>query len=173
MKIILYLGAGLVLLVFLVLVIGSLLPRQHVATRSIVLRQSAAAVFATVRDFDALPGWRTGLNRVELLPPANGRVSYREHSKHGAITYEVVEETSAQRLVVRIADASLPFGGTWSFALTPAATGGTNVRITEDGEVKNVIFRFMARFVFGYTSTMETYLTDLARKFGEAAPVQP
>jgi hypothetical protein len=41
--------------------------------------------------------------------------------------------------------------------------------IREDGEVSNVIFRFMSRYVFGQTSTIDSYLTSLAKHFGEEA----
>ena len=44
------------------------------------------------------------------------------------------------------------------------------VWITEDGEIYNVIFRFVARFFMGYNSNIEGYLNGLGRKFGE--PVQ-
>jgi len=33
--------------------------------------------------------------------------------------------------------------------------------------VPNVLFRFMSRFVFGHTATMDTYLQALGRKFNE------
>ena len=68
--------------------------------------------------------------------------------------------------MTRIADRSLPFGGTWTYEIT-AEAGGSALRITEEGEVYNVIFRFMARFVFGYTATMEGVLRDAGRRFGE------
>ena len=42
-----------------------------------------------------------------------------------------------------------------------AAEGGSDLTITEDGEVHNVIFRFMSRFVFGHTATMDTFLNHL------------
>jgi hypothetical protein len=45
------------------------------------------------------------------------------------------------------------------------------VKITEKGEVSNVLFRFMSRYVFGHTSTIDSYLTALAKKFNES--VQP
>jgi hypothetical protein len=47
----------------------------------------------------------------------------------------------------------------------------STLRITEDGEIRNPIFRFVARFFLGYTATMEAYLRDLGRRFGET--VQP
>jgi hypothetical protein len=78
-----------------------------------------------------------------------------------------VERKPGVRLVTRIADRNLPFGGTWTFDIAPTADGGSELRIREDGEIYNVIFRFMARFFFGYTSSIESYLKDLGAKFGQ------
>jgi hypothetical protein len=39
--------------------------------------------------------------------------------------------------------------------------------ITERGQISNPVFRFMARYVFGYHATMQEYLASLGRKFGE------
>jgi hypothetical protein len=58
------------------------------------------------------------------------------------------------------------FGGTWTFEVEPAADG-CNVTITERGEVYNPFFRFMGRFVLGYSGTLNAYLQALARHFGE------
>ena len=49
------------------------------------------------------------------------------------------------------------------------------VRITEDGEIYNPIFRFVSRFVMGYETTMKQYLSSIGRRYTEvpadAAPV--
>ena len=63
-------------------------------------------------------------------------------------------------LVARIADPKLPFGGTWTYRIAPAA-GGSDLTITEDGEVYNVFFRFMSRFVFGHHATMDGFIKHL------------
>ena len=162
-------GGAFALLVVLIALIGALLSREHVATRTATFRQAPAVVFAVVRDFAALPIWRRGISAVELLPAYEGAVSYRENSRHGAVTYVVREERADTRLVVEIADENLPYGGRWIFEFR-ATSSGTELRITEEGFVKNVLFRFLARFVFGHTATLETYLADLAKKFAEPAP---
>jgi hypothetical protein len=46
------------------------------------------------------------------------------------------------------------------------------VTITEDGEVSNALFRFMSRYVFGHTATLDAYLASLARRFGENTTLQ-
>ena len=46
-----------------------------------------------------------------------------------------------------------------------------NVTITEEGRIGNPLFRFMARFVFGYSGTIESYLRALAARYGEEARI--
>jgi hypothetical protein len=68
--------------------------------------------------------------------------------------------------VSQIADKNSPFGGAWIFELSPTSDG-TRLNITERGEIYNPVFRFMSRFVFGYTRTLDTYLGNVAHRFGE------
>ena len=158
--------AVIVLLVAVVALIGSRLPVQHTATRSVVLRQSAPEVYGVIRDFNAAPTWRSDLKSVEVQPQPNGKIHFRENGSQGTVNYEVVEDVPGQRLVTRILDTDLGYSGKWTYAFTPEG-GGTRVSITEDGEVTNVIFRFMSKYVFGHTATMDNYLNSLAKKFGE------
>jgi hypothetical protein len=107
-----------------------------------------------------------------VLPAKDGRKQWWEEDSHNQkVTFELVEDVPSRRLAVRIADPKLPFGGTWTFDIAPAP-GGAELRITEDGEVYNVLFRFMARFIFGYTASIETYLRDIAAKFGDTAVIE-
>jgi hypothetical protein len=74
-----------------------------------------------------------------------------------------------QVLVTRIADETLPFGGTWTWQLEAMPGGGTRVTTTEDGFVKPALFRFLSRFVFGHHTTLRTVQLALAAKFGDDA----
>ncbi len=58
----------------------------------------------------------------------------------------------------------MPFGGTWTYVLVPDVAG-TRLTITEDGEVYNPLFRFLSRFVFSQTATIDTYLRHLEAAF--------
>ena len=101
-----------------------------------------------------------------MLESVDGRVRFREESKDGNVTYELMEESAGRRLVTRIVDRDLGYSGSWTYEFSDAPEG-TRVRITEDGEVSNILFRFVARFVFGHGSTIDTYLLSLGKKFGE------
>ena len=41
---------------------------------------------------------------------------------------------------------------------------GTRLTITERGEIYNVMFRALSKYVFGYTATMESFLKALELK---------
>jgi uncharacterized protein YndB with AHSA1/START domain len=171
MKWILWVFVGLAGFLVLITVIGWLLPKDHVATRQGRYRQPPEAIWKAITDLDAMPSWREGLKGVKHLPDRNGLPAHIEVTNMGEIPMETVEMTPPRKLVGRIADPKLPFGGTWTFEITPTAEGST-LRITENGYVTNPVFRFLSRFVFGYTGTIESYLKSLAKKFGEQARIE-
>lgn len=166
MKWILIVVVVLVALVAVAFLIGWMLPKGHTAARTLRLKQSPAAVWAVITDAQAMPSWRPNVIKVERLADQNGHPVWRESYKNGdSLPLEIVESVSPTRLVGRIADPKLPFGGTWTYELTPV-DGGCTLTITERGEVYNPIFRLVSRFM-NQTATIEEYLTYLARKFGE------
>jgi hypothetical protein len=149
--------------------IGAMLPRKHHATRSARFQASPQALYAVIA---GPPDWRTGVKSFGVLPDKDGRRMWWEEDTHRQkIAFELVEDVPAKRMAVRIADDKLPFGGTWTFEIAPDS-GGSELRITEDGEIRNVIFRFMARAFFGYTGSIEGYLRDLGAKFGQPVNIE-
>lgn len=146
--------------------VGSRLPKDHTASRSIVLHQSPQQVYDVVRDFKSAPSWRSDVKNVEVQNQPDGKIHFREEGSQDKINYEVAEDVPGQRLVTRILDTDLGYGGKWTYEFTPEG-GGTRVKITEDGEVSNVLFRFMSRYIFGHTATIDSYLKSLAKRFGE------
>jgi hypothetical protein len=170
MKWLLWIGGAFVVAGGIVAAIGAMLPVRHHATRRARYQASPDAVYAVLA---GPPDWRTGVKSYGALPEQDGRRRWWEEDSHGQkITFELAEAAPSERLRVRIAEAGLPFGGTWTFDIAPARGGGSELRVTEDGEVYNVVFRFMARYIFGYTSSIETYLRDLGAKFGQAVEIE-
>ncbi|HYK12031.1 MAG TPA: SRPBCC family protein [Gemmatimonadales bacterium] len=151
-------------LVAIVALIGALLPVKHQVTREATFKISPDKLFALISSPMDFPRWRTGVKSVEMLPSGGGLPKWTEVSSDGTITYAVTQSVAGVQLVTTIADRSLPFGGSWTYVLAPAGSDSTTLRITEDGEVYNVIFRFMSRFVFGHTSGIERYLKDVQQR---------
>ena len=165
------LGIGVLIMaaiVALVLIIGWSLPVSHHVTRSASLRASPDSIFALISRPADFPQWRSDVTRVESAPPEGGRARFREVGKNGAILYQVEAIIPNQRLVTRIADQSLPFGGAWTYEVIPSGES-TTLRITEDGEVYNPLFRFVSRFIVGHTATLDRYLTDVQRRLNRPA----
>lgn len=167
------LGGTLLIIVGVVLTGGALISREHTATRAADFARPASEVWDAITNVAEGPNWRTGLTRVEMLDPAPGdtRPRWAEHSRHGKMTMMFDSQSPPSKVVTRIADDSLPFGGTWTFQLEPTATG-CRLRITENGIIKPPPFRFIAKFFMGYASTMEQYLRDLGKRFGQNITIE-
>jgi hypothetical protein len=170
MKWILWIFVALAGTLILITLIGYLLPKEHTVTREARFHQPPEVIWKTITDIDAMPAWRQGLKSVKHLPDQNGLPAWIETLDSGIIPLETVASQPPLKLVVRIADPNLPFGGTWTYEITPLPSG-SNLRIREDGEIYNPVFRFLARFLFGYSGTIEAYQKSMAKKFGEQSHV--
>jgi len=164
MKWILVTALTIASIVALAALIGSRLPRSHQASREQMLAASPEAIWTAITDVEAFPSWRKDIKNAHRLPDRDGRPVWVEEGSSGRMTLAVERMEAPRLLVVRIADPDLPFGGTWTYEITPAA-GGARLIITEDGEVYNPLFRFMARFIFGYEGTIASYVAALEKRF--------
>lgn len=150
-----------------VALLGTTLPEAHRATGVARIEAQPADVWRSITAFEESPGWRSDVDRVELLSGRQEGMLFREHGSNGGLTMRVERLEPPRRLVTRIADQSLPFGGSWTFEVEATSGGASQVRITEDGRIYNAFFRGMSRWVLGYTGTIERYLEDLARHHGQ------
>jgi uncharacterized protein YndB with AHSA1/START domain len=142
MRIAVYVVVSLVAIVGLIALIGCFLPVKHEASRSAEFSRSPEAVWALIADPNTYSGWWSGAE----------------------VKTEVVESSSPSRLVTKIVGETA-FGGTWTFEILPAANG-SRLTITERGEVYNVIFRTLSRFVFGHTATIDSFLSAAQKRLG-------
>ena len=149
------------LAVAIVALLGSQLPVKHTATRTTTFRQTPQQVWDVIA---GPPTWRPEVQKFEVLSSNEGQRKWIEYGSHGQkITYEAVESDPPRKLVTRIADPHLPFGGSWTYEIAPPSDGST-LTITENGEVSNPVFRFVSRYVQGYTATIDNYLKALHSK---------
>jgi uncharacterized protein YndB with AHSA1/START domain len=152
--------AGLIAVMF---VIGKLLPVAHTASRSVELKAPPEKIWQLLTQFADYPQWRKELKQVEMV----NEKTWKGIDSHGeSITFALQEAQTFEKMVTVIADKNLPFGGSWMFALK-ANAATTTLTITENGEVYNPLFRFMSKFIFGHTATLEKYLENLKSALGE------
>lgn len=161
MHILFMLAGALALLVMVVVGVGMLLPEKHVAAKVFYLEAPPQTLWSVITNFEAQTRWRPKLQRVERLPNRNGHEVWREfEGRHRQLSYETVESLAPRLLVRRIVDEGLPFGGSWTFEITPEGTG-SQLHITEHGEVHNLVFRFVSKFLIGHTASMDAYVKNL------------
>jgi len=153
-----------------VALVGSRLPQSHRASGERLLAASSELLWRTLIDVEAFPSWRGDVKRVQRLPDHDGRTAWVEDGGSGKITFVFARLDPPHLLVSRIADPKLPFGGTWTFEISPMSDG-SRLRITEDGQIYNPLFRFIARFVFGYDRTIDTYLSALETRFARESQI--
>ncbi|MFW6202245.1 MAG: DUF4440 domain-containing protein [Gemmatimonadota bacterium] len=173
MRWILIVGAGIAVLAALVWGVGALLPEEHLASTRAAYGQPPDSVFGAIAEVEAHPSWRAEVEAVEIL--SDDPLRWREAGEYGAIIFLAETVAPPSLFVARIDDPGQPFGGRWIWRVEPAdddGGGGSVVTITEQGEIYSPLFRFFARFVFGYHGTQEAYLRALGERFGEATAVE-
>ena len=163
MRIVKFILVLLLLAVGVIFIVGYRLPEQHEASAERQYAYPPDRVYQAISTPAQYPRWRTGVQRVDLLPDSAGLKRFREIGMGDEVTYVVEEAVPNQVYVTRIAQDGLPYGGSWTFELAPAGTG-TRVKITENGEVYNPAFRFISRYVMGHTRGLERYLGDLEKR---------
>jgi hypothetical protein len=150
-------------------VIGSLLPKRHAVSRSASYQATPGQLFRLIA---GPQNWRPDVLHCEAIPDTNGRELTRETTRDGStIIYETLDRVPDRSMKRRIATPNLPYSGTWTYSLEPS-NESTIVRITENGEVYNPIFRFMSRFVLGQTRTMDAYLHALGKTTGQEVKIK-
>ncbi|MBZ5533340.1 MAG: SRPBCC family protein [Acidobacteriia bacterium] len=163
MKWILIIALIIAVPLMLVVVTGAMLPKNHTVSRTTTLRRPPEVVWKLV---SGPPFWRQDLVKYQELPARDGHRMWRETDLRGqTITFEAVESVPPRRLVTRIADPKLPFGGTWTYEITPTAEG-CSLTITENGEVYNPVFRFVSRFIVGHAAAINAYLKAVHSQAG-------
>ena len=169
MKIVLIAGGCVAAAIVAVIVIGLLLPKRHVVTRSASYRATPEQLFRLI---SGEQNWRADVLRCEISAEADGRVLQRETTRNGeTVTYELAERVDPTSIQRRIVTKNLAYSGTWIFSLKPEVES-TVVQITEDGEVYNPVFRFVSRFVIGQTRTIDTYLQNLGKATGQQIQIR-
>ena len=147
----------LALSILVVVLIGKALPVKHQAQRSVVIEAGVAQVWAMLTHYSQMPQWRVELVSVEKISAAVWLETDKSGKSSAFITTASVPE---QTLVRTIVGEDLMFGGSWTFELR-AQGSYTQLTITENGEVYNPLFRFVAKYIMGYNSSMDKFLGQL------------
>lgn len=112
-----------VLVVAAVVVSGVVSPAEHVASVSATLDAPIEDVWRRISDVERYAAWRSDVEGLEVVGRPIGTLvgtTFRETGAEGPVLFEIVAAEPPSRLVSRIADDTLPFGGQWTFVLLGA-----------------------------------------------------
>lgn len=160
----------LVVLIGVAFAIGYALPAHTTHTRTITIKQTPEAVFALLADVQGMPKWNRNMEKVEMLPPVDGKEATKQTFKGNMVMTIITTESSSPTHLVRTMAEGGPFSGSWTYDISPLPEG-SQVALTEQSEVNSPIFRFMVK-IFGPTKSMDIHLADLAQHFGETATIR-
>jgi uncharacterized protein YndB with AHSA1/START domain len=168
MKWILRTAAACVFLLALLCAIGLLMPRDQSFTVSTQIAEPPQAVWRVLANCAAQSAWRPEVKSCARATDEGGHAVYQLTYASGRILkFEVVESIPPDNIEVRV--LHLPAGGklAWIFNLTPL-DGGTQVSLTQNDEMKNLLGRFIFRAVFRNAHPND-FLHALARKFDSSS----
>jgi uncharacterized protein YndB with AHSA1/START domain len=172
MKVALFVLLGLVALLVVVALVffiaGATMPREHRSVVTATFKAVRATVWAAITDYAAMPAWWPAVKsvRIENLPDGT-ELTWNKDSHGQEIPFRTGESRVNEKLVRVIAAekvASLPFGGTWTFVLTDAPGGGTQLTLTEDGFINPPVFRAVAKWFMGLDATQKDFIAHLERR---------
>jgi len=101
MKWILYLVVLLVVVVGGLFFVGWMLPVTTTTTRSVSLHQPPDAVFAVLVDVKNLAQWNRNTEKVEVLPPVDGKETTKQIFKGGMTMTIITTESAPPHHLVR------------------------------------------------------------------------
>lgn len=137
---------------------GTTLPVHHTATATALVGAPPEAVYRMVASPERGPQWRSDVERVEVEGPRR----WREYGEE-PLTIEVREANPPHRFVTEVVEHP-DFGGTWTWGFV-AEGAGTEVTLTEDGEVYDPFFRAVMTALWGPSHTIEARLAELAAHY--------
>lgn len=165
MKILLIAVIVIIGLLLVVTLVGAFMPRSHVATSQITLKQPIDTVYATLRDLGGMTKWWGELKTSERVAGVP-QERWRQEAGGFRMELDIGEDSPPHGFTTHIvAEKGAAFGGKWVYELT-SVPGGTTVSISEDGWIGPPPFRVMAT-VMGLHRTLDGVLVSLGKHFGE------
>lgn len=150
---------------------GSAVPERHRAEAVLRLATPPDRVWALVGDPGRRPEWHADIARIGRIEDRDGRPVWRQlDQEDDRFDLWVVASEPPRQVVLEIADPDqIGLEARWTWTLSPVASGGTEVRLVQEGAVDNPVWRGVWALRFGPYHVVESELTGLATFFGESA----
>jgi hypothetical protein len=151
----------LIVLIAIVYLIGLLMNVKHEATIQREFKKIGMdEILSVITDYKGYANWRSGIKELTI----DSVNHWTEKNSHGdKVSYRLEMGDEKGKLITRILNKDLAYGGFWEFTFT-SIDDGCSIKIVENGEVYNPLFRFMAKYIFGHETTLKNYMNDLEEK---------
>ncbi|HSE52363.1 MAG TPA: SRPBCC family protein [Gemmatimonadales bacterium] len=136
--------AGMAAAVALAFLAGAALPAEHRTTARESFDRPPEAVWRVLTDLEGMSSWRSDLDRIERLPAADGRMTWREVGSGEDQVMELTESDPPRRLVIHRREDGRP-GLPERIVQLRATINGTLVTVTERAKVGNPLVRVLVR----------------------------
>ncbi len=128
------------------MVLGLLEPTSHVAQHELVLPEPRSEVYERLVDLGNWPRWNPYLGPMRAIDETSFETRPDPDSR---LIYVLVGHRAPERVVVDLRAHPRRLGARWTFELSETS-GGTRVRMTEQGWTSSPSMRFIMRYVAGY-----------------------
>jgi uncharacterized protein YndB with AHSA1/START domain len=149
---------------------GMLLSEHHIISSRILLNESPENVWHAISDLASTPDWYPNIVSEERLADRNGHQVWKEQYRNGQeLVLETMESCPPHRLMRSAIEGNER--ESWEFELQPTANG-SELRITESGDIPNPFKRFVSKYLMGHFRAMDNYEKALALRFEEPAHIE-
>ena len=153
----------------LILWYGYTIPVKHTVSVSQHYDKTATDIWLAITQYDKYPEWHEDIYAIKELPEKGGYQSWKEVDADGhTVPYIILKHSSNAQLVIQTDNKDKDFNYTRTYDLIPD-TGhkekGTTLKITQNGEIHNFLFRIIAHFFTGHSNDIDTFLRSLKNKF--------
>lgn len=158
--------AAVGIMLVLIPVIGSMLPKVHTVSRVAYLNKSQHDIWRLITDIQGQTIWRSDLRNVTRLPDRNGREVWIETDNRGQTrVLETMRFTPPRILVRQSVGLNEKFRYRWTYEVAEFGEV-TSLAVTEESEIDSPGIRFVSRLLTGPSATIEGYLRLVAEKCG-------
>ncbi len=155
-----YIISGIVILLAILLVIGSILPSQREFNRIAIIEAPLSTVFSTVTNIKAQEKWRNDVKQIKVIDSE----TWTEIPKKGTpIAFKITELVKNQLLRIDIIEPK-SFNGYWVGKFESISENQTKVDFTEVAIVNNLFFKIISRLFVDLNKTMDVYIENLKSK---------
>lgn len=152
---------------------GLVVPASHIVSKSTSFKISSKKLWHILTSVSEYPKWQPKIDAINIdkVDLQENRIVFVEYSTRKKQTVITQHEIIPFRRLIRMIneDTTLSyqlnkkssFSGSWSFELTENEDNNAELKVTEQGIIKNPFTRVFHYFVLGYTYRLDRFFNDL------------